>query len=286
MPKGWSKAPTLDGWVQIVRGPRPKSEKWPKAGQQKVHPKRNQSDASKGHPPTRQWERDSVPSSTQQQSHPRSSGRRGEFGGRTIARSHSYFGREQSVVCSVAGSPPRCTRQVQGPSSERESRGMQEFHREGQEVVRTEALLAKAHEQKLIFESEMRGRRSASLAAVGRVGGTARASGSIGRRIAKENRPVGPGARCVAGKSSEESASRCVDDGWNSTHSAGSTSHDRGPTGFGRMAELTAIFGTHWSSGIATVAEESSGGTRVCEDGGVRASSQDWCWRAHSGAAQ
>ena len=34
--------------------------KWPKAGQQKVPPKRNQSNASKGHPPTRQWERDSV----------------------------------------------------------------------------------------------------------------------------------------------------------------------------------------------------------------------------------
>ena len=26
----------MDGWVQIIRGPRPKSEKWPKAGQQKV----------------------------------------------------------------------------------------------------------------------------------------------------------------------------------------------------------------------------------------------------------
>ena len=50
----------MDGWVQIVRGHCPMSEKWPKAGQQKVHPKRNQSDASKGHPPKRQWERDSV----------------------------------------------------------------------------------------------------------------------------------------------------------------------------------------------------------------------------------
>ena len=29
MPKGWTKAPVLDGWVQIVRGQVPKSEQWP-----------------------------------------------------------------------------------------------------------------------------------------------------------------------------------------------------------------------------------------------------------------
>ena len=28
MPKGWMKAPVSDGWVQIIRGPRPKSERW------------------------------------------------------------------------------------------------------------------------------------------------------------------------------------------------------------------------------------------------------------------
>ena len=51
----------MDGWVQIIRGPRPKSEKWPKAGQLKVPPKRNQSAVSRGHPqPMRQWERDSA----------------------------------------------------------------------------------------------------------------------------------------------------------------------------------------------------------------------------------
>ena len=31
VPKGWSKSPVFDGWVQIVRGPRPKSETWPRA---------------------------------------------------------------------------------------------------------------------------------------------------------------------------------------------------------------------------------------------------------------
>ena len=29
MGKGWSSVPIPDGWVQIIRGPRPKSEKWP-----------------------------------------------------------------------------------------------------------------------------------------------------------------------------------------------------------------------------------------------------------------
>ena len=49
MPRGgWKSAPVLDGWVQIVRGPRPKSDKWPKVGQQAVRPgnsKRSQSAA-------------------------------------------------------------------------------------------------------------------------------------------------------------------------------------------------------------------------------------------------
>ena len=42
MPRGWSKTPVTDGWVQIIRDPHPKSETWPKAGQQKVPPKRKQ----------------------------------------------------------------------------------------------------------------------------------------------------------------------------------------------------------------------------------------------------
>ena len=38
MPKRWSKAPVLDGWVQIIKGPRPKSERWPSAKQNPVQP--------------------------------------------------------------------------------------------------------------------------------------------------------------------------------------------------------------------------------------------------------
>ena len=40
--RGWSTAP--DGWVQIIRGPRPLSESWPKVGRNSadLHPKSNE----------------------------------------------------------------------------------------------------------------------------------------------------------------------------------------------------------------------------------------------------
>ena len=44
--KGWTKMDVPDGWVQIIRGPRPQSVRWPRAGQQEV-PKRSQSAVSK-----------------------------------------------------------------------------------------------------------------------------------------------------------------------------------------------------------------------------------------------
>ena len=49
MPRGgWKSAPVLDGWVQIVRGPRPKSDKWPKVGQQAVLGKSKRSQSAVG----------------------------------------------------------------------------------------------------------------------------------------------------------------------------------------------------------------------------------------------
>ena len=33
--KGWSTAQVPDGWLQVIRGPRPQSVKWPAKGQQK-----------------------------------------------------------------------------------------------------------------------------------------------------------------------------------------------------------------------------------------------------------
>ena len=46
--RGWSTAP--DGWVQIIRGPRPPSESWPKVGRNSVdlHPKSNEVRSFKG----------------------------------------------------------------------------------------------------------------------------------------------------------------------------------------------------------------------------------------------
>ena len=44
--KGWTKVDVPDGWVQIIRGPRPRSVQWPNAGRQEV-PKRSQSAVSK-----------------------------------------------------------------------------------------------------------------------------------------------------------------------------------------------------------------------------------------------
>ena len=62
--------------------------------------------------------------------------------------------------------------------------------------VRTEAVIAKAHEQKLIFRGRIEGKRGTSLPVTGRVRRTVR--GSIGHKFVKHNRPVDPGARCVA----------------------------------------------------------------------------------------
>ena len=68
------------------------------------------------------------------QSPSRSRCRRSQYGGRAFVKSHRSVGRKQSTFDPVEGSPPCCTCQVQGPPSERENRGVQEFHREGKEA--------------------------------------------------------------------------------------------------------------------------------------------------------
>ena len=84
--------------------------------------------------------------------------RQGKFGGRTIARSCCRVGRRQSVVRNVAGSPSQCRHEVQGSPGERERveacKGF--IERAKKRFVRIEAVIAKAHEQKLIFEAELR----------------------------------------------------------------------------------------------------------------------------------
>ena len=53
---------------------------------------------------------------------------RGKSGGRMIGKSHRGIWGKQSALRPFEGSLPHCTRQVQGPPSERENRGVQEFH--------------------------------------------------------------------------------------------------------------------------------------------------------------
>ena len=139
MPRGWSKAPVLDGWVQVIRGPRPKSEKWPKAGQQKVPPKHNQSAISRGHPqPMSQWERDSALPQRSTSRPPRSSRRQGKIGNPLSAPLQAALrsARTKSKVLPVNERVEACKGFI-----ERAKKRL------------TEAVIAKAHEQKLIFEA-------------------------------------------------------------------------------------------------------------------------------------
>ena len=138
MPRGWSKGPVLDGWVQIIRGPRPKSEKWPKAGQQKVLPKRNQSAVSRGHPQlTRQWERDSGLLQ-------RSTSRPPDA---AAAEANLEVERLQGAIVALGEVLP---------VNERVEACKGSLERAKKRLVRTEAVIANAQEQKLIFEAELR----------------------------------------------------------------------------------------------------------------------------------
>ena len=113
--------------------------------------------------------------------------------------------------------------------------------------------------------------RGTSPPVAGRVRGTTR--GSIGHRVAKQNRPVDPGARRVAGQSSEDCASRCVDDRLNSPPLCRKFLPCP-PTVFGRMVELPQLRASERIGvrGRCHCGQSgSSGGTRVCEDGCIRA---------------
>ena len=151
------------------------------------------------------------------------------------------------------------TCQVQRPPSEREK---------GSAFVRTEAVIAKAQEQKAVFESEFAGWRSTIGAAAVFVRGAARtACGSVSRRVATQNRPVGPGVRCVKRQPNQEGTSRGVDRR-SSSHSAGSSSHSGRPTGFGwlscRNCELRNALGVRGRRHYGQ--SGSSCGTRICKN--------------------
>ena len=133
MPRG-SKTPVTDGWVQIIRGPRPKSE-----SRFQGTPTVDETVGAR-----------QCPSAAQHQSPPRSSRRRGKFGGRTIAR---------SCRCVGEGNPLSAPLQAALRSARTKSKVLPvneriEACKKG--LVRTEAVIAKAQEQKAIFETELR----------------------------------------------------------------------------------------------------------------------------------
>ena len=135
-------------------------------------------------------------------------------------------------------------------------------------------MIARAHEQKLIFEAELRDGEARLLQLQAECEAQPQPLGPSVVELQKMNRPVDPGARRVAGQSSENSASRCVDDRWNSSHCAGSSSHARGPTRFGRMVELPQLRASEriGVQGRCRCGQSgSSGGTRVWENCGIRA---------------
>ena len=148
----------MDGWVQIIRGPRPKSEKWPKAGQQKVHPKRNQSDVSRGHPqPTRQWERDSGLLQRSTSRPPEAAAAEASLEVERLQGAISALGEGNPLSAPLqAALRSARTKSKVLPVNERVEACKGFLERAKKRLVRIEAVIAKAHEQKLIFEAELR----------------------------------------------------------------------------------------------------------------------------------
>ena len=156
MPKGWSKAPVLDGWVQILRGPRPKADRWPKASVQprQVPPKRIQSAVSGGS--VRPSERDGV--LQRHRSRPREE---------VAAEASSEVHRLEGAIAALGESNPLCAplkdalRVVRAkskvhPVKERVEACKGFIERAKKRLTRTEAVISRAHEQKSIFEAEVR----------------------------------------------------------------------------------------------------------------------------------
>ena len=157
MPKGWSKAPVLDGWVQILRGPRPKADRWPKASVQprQVPPKRSQSAVSGGS--ARPSERDGVLLQRHRSRPPEE----------VAAEASSEVHRLEGTIAALGESNPLCAplkdalRIVRAkskvlPVKERVEACKGFIERAKKRLTRTEAVISRAHEQKSIFEAAVR----------------------------------------------------------------------------------------------------------------------------------
>ena len=137
--------------------------------------------------------------------------------------------RLQGVIAALGEGSPLCaplqaafrsarTKSNFRPVNERVEACKGFLERAKKRFVRTEGVIAKAQEQKLIFEAELR-EGEARLFQL-QAESEAQPEGSS---VTELQSRIDPGARRVAGKSSEDSASRFVDGRWISSHARGST---------------------------------------------------------------
>ena len=146
MPKGWSKAPVLDGWVQIVRGPRPKSETWPRA---KKHGNALPPGKPKSHSPqvpVRQPSRlpEQVAADAAEEVH------RLEAAVQVLGGENNAHAKPLVEALKAARAKSRVP-----PVSERLTSCRNFLERARKRVTRAEDLIAKAVEQKAVFMQEV-----------------------------------------------------------------------------------------------------------------------------------
>ena len=99
-------------------------------------------------------------------------------------------------------------------------------------LTRTEAVISRAHEQKSIFEAEVRDGEARLLQLQAEFDAQPEPVGA-------QNRPVGSGTRCVEGPS--KAASRGLDGRWSSNGVERCSTNARRPSGFRRVAELLQL---------------------------------------------
>ena len=150
--EGMVEAPVLDGWVQILRGPRPKVVRWPKAS---VQPRQVPRSAVSGGS-VRPSERDGV--LLQHRSRPPEE---------VAAEASSEVHRLEGAIAALGESNPLCAplkdalRVVRAkskvlPVNERVEACRGFIERAKKRLTRTEAVISRAHEQMSIFKAEVR----------------------------------------------------------------------------------------------------------------------------------
>ena len=131
--RGWSSFPVSEGWVQVVRGPRPKSVQWPRASKDgKPQPRAPGTTPQQGPlaPATDQRTRSSVQAQSRTRGGPcRCSGRCPEVGGGDRSPWRGQCARERSSRCVASRKI-----QDQSASSLRASGSVQDLCRKGQET--------------------------------------------------------------------------------------------------------------------------------------------------------